>query len=88
MKWLLAAVAGGGGVMLMEDDELRNALVDTLPAVKDLADQASGLASLGMPPNTMLWIIIVIVIGRPAMTILDKWVTDYLTRRAQREARD
>ena len=87
-RWLLALGLGGaGGVYLVENEAaLENALTDTLPAVRDMADSAAGLASIGVPPGIMLAIVAVMFIGRPAMGILDKLVSHWLeTKKASKE---
>lgn len=88
MKWWWALGLGGaGGVYLVENDEaLQNALTDTLPAVREMADSAAGLASIGVPPNTMLAIVAIMFLGRPILSLIDKMLTAKLE--ADRAARE
>ena len=57
----------------MDDAYLNNEMMMVLPQVREMQEQAEALMSAGFEPRHIMWMLIIVFIGRPLMQILARF---------------
>lgn len=57
----------------MDEAYLNNEMMMVLPQVREMQEQAEALMSAGFEPRHIMWMLIIVFIGRPLMQILARF---------------